>query len=78
MSTNKTKLAKGIKYEAGALPLVLLAPFLINIGFKAIKRYDNYVFLIIGIIVAIIAIILGVMGIRIILSALFDKHEENK
>ncbi|WP_196891629.1 DUF6095 family protein [Aureivirga marina] len=78
MSTDKTKLARGIKYEAGALPLILLAPFLINIGFKAIKRNDNYLFLIVGIIVAIIAVVLGVIGIRIILSALFDKNEESK
>lgn len=73
MATNKKELARGIKYELGALPLLIAAPILITIGFKAIKKQNNYFFLIGGILLAIAAIIVGFLGIRIILNAFFNK-----
>lgn len=73
MSTDKKELVRGIKYELGALPLFVVAPILITIGFKAIKQTNNYVWLIAGIILAIASIILGFVGIRIILNAFFAK-----
>jgi len=73
MGTHKKQLVKGLKYELGALPLLLTAPILITIGFKAIKQQNNYLFLIAGIVLAIIAIVIGFLGIRIILNALFNK-----
>ena len=73
MGTHKKQLVKGLKYELGALPLLLTAPILITIGFKAIKQQNNYLFLIAGIVLAIIAIVIGFLGIRIILIALFNK-----
>lgn len=73
MATNRKELVRGLKYELGAFPLLILAPILITIGFKAIKKQDNYLFLIVGIILAIAAITLGFIGIRIILNAFFNK-----
>lgn len=73
MGTDKKELVRGLKFELGALPLLLIAPILITIGFKAIKQQNNYLFLIAGIILAITAVILGFLGIRIILNALFNK-----
>lgn len=72
MGTNRDELIRGIKYEAAALPLLLLAPVLITIGFKALKLQNNYLWLIVGIVLAISAMVLGFIGIRIILNALFN------
>ena len=72
MGTDRDELVRGLKYELIALPLLLLAPILITIGFKAIKLQNNYLWLIIGIVLAISAIILGFIGIRIILNAFFN------
>ena len=73
MGTNKKELVRGLKYELAALPLLIAAPILITIGFKAIKQQNNYLWLVIGVILAITAIILGFWGIRIILNAFFNK-----
>ena len=73
MGTNRNELIRGVKYELAALPLLILGPILITIGFKAIKQQQNYVWLIIGIITALTAIILGFLGLRIILNAFFNK-----
>jgi NADH:ubiquinone oxidoreductase subunit K len=73
MGTSRKELVRGIKYELAALPLLIVAPILITIGFKAIKKQDNYLWLVVGILLAITAIILGFLGIRIILNAFFNK-----
>ena len=73
MGTNKKELVRGLKYELAALPLLVAAPILITIGFKAIKQQNNYLWLVIGVILAITAIILGFWGIRIILNAFFNE-----
>jgi len=72
MGTDRNQLIRGLKYEAAALPLLLLAPILITIGFKAIKLQNNYLWLIVGIALGILAMILGFIGIRIILNAFFN------
>lgn len=72
MGTNRNKLAKGLKYELIALPLLIAGPLLISIGFKAIKLQNNYLWLVAGILLAAIAVILGFLGIKIILNALFN------
>lgn len=74
MGTNKKMLVQGIKYELIALPLLIAAPILITIGFKAIKQQNNYLWLIAGILLAITAIILGFLGVKTILNAFFDKN----
>ena len=72
MGTDRKKLLKGLKYELATLPLLIAAPILITIGFKAIKQQNNYLYLIVGFILAITAIVLGILGIKIILNALFN------
>lgn len=74
MSTDKKELLRGLKYELIALPLLFLAPVLITIGYKAIDKQQNYIWLIAGIIIATAAIIMGYLGIRIILNAFFNKN----
>lgn len=72
MGTDKKELVRGLKYELATLPLLIAAPILITIGFKAIKQQNNSLYLIAGIILAITAIVLGILGIKIILNALFN------
>lgn len=72
MSTDQNKLKKGLKFIFGAIPFILFAPIIVNIGFSAIKKDNNYIFIIIGAIVAFTAIGLVANGIRIVLKALFD------
>ena len=73
MGTNRKELVRGLKYELAALPLLVAGPILITVGFKAIKQQNNYLWLVIGVILAITAIILGFWGIRIILNAFFNE-----
>ncbi|WP_456421079.1 DUF6095 family protein [Lutibacter sp.] len=72
MATDRKELMRGLKYELIAFPLVILAPILITIGFKAIKQENNYLWLITGILAAITAMIIGFLGIRILLNAFFS------
>lgn len=72
MGTDRNELVRGLKYELATLPLLIAAPILITIGFKAIKQQNNYLFLIVGILLAITAIVLGFLGIKIILNAFFN------
>ncbi len=74
MATNRKELLRGLKYELAAFPLLIAAPILITIGFKAIKQQNNFLWLIAGIILAATAISLGFLGIRIILNAFFNKN----
>ena len=75
MSTDKKELLRGLKYELIALPLLFLAPVLITIGYKAINKDQNYLWLIAGILIATIAVIMAYLGIRIVLNALFNKKK---
>ncbi|OGS70241.1 MAG: hypothetical protein A3F91_12100 [Flavobacteria bacterium RIFCSPLOWO2_12_FULL_35_11] len=72
MGTDRNELVRGLKYELATLPLLVAAPILITIGFKAIKQQNNYIWLIVGIVLAITAIVLGILGIKIILNAFFN------
>jgi len=72
MGTDRKGLVRGLKYVLATLPLLVVAPILITIGYKAIKLQNNYFYLIVGIVLAITAIILGILGIKIILNALFN------
>ncbi|KUO66202.1 MAG: hypothetical protein APF83_06390 [Lutibacter sp. BRH_c52] len=72
MGTDRKEMVRGLKYALATLPLVVAAPILITIGFKALKQQNNYLFLIVGIVLAITAIFLGIFGIKIILNALFN------
>jgi len=71
MSSNKETITKGIKFLAGALPLMFLGPFLLTIGFKAMND-GNYIWIILGALICIIAIILAFIGVKTMLNGLFD------
>lgn len=70
--TNRETLAKGVKFLAGALPLMFLGPSII---FSAFNNQDNALFwpvLIFGFILSLAAIFLIFKGIMTLLKALFD------
>jgi len=72
MATNKSILAKGVKYLAGALPLLFLGPLVITSAFKN-ENHPLYVYvLILGSIIALTAMFLIFKGINTVLKSLFD------
>jgi uncharacterized membrane protein len=72
MGTDRKELFRGLKYNLIALPLLIIAPIMITIGFKAIKSQNNYLFLIVGIILGIAAVLIGFRGLQIIANAFFN------
>lgn len=76
MATNKSVLAKGVKYLAGALPLLFLGPVVITSAFKN-EKHQLYVYvLILGILIALAAMFLIFKGINTILKSLFDADKK--
>jgi uncharacterized membrane protein len=72
MGTNKSVLAKGVKYLAGALPLLFLGPVVITSAFKN-EKHPLYVYVLaLGIIIALAAMFLIFKGITTVLKSLFD------
>ncbi len=72
MGTNKSVLAKGVKYLAGSLPLLFLGPVVITSAFKN-ENHPMYVYvLVLGIIIALAAMFLIFKGITTVLKSLFD------
>lgn len=70
--TNKKVLSTGIKYLAGALPLVMIGPSILYSAFNN-KEHPLYIaVLILGIIASFAAIFLMFKGIMTIIKALFD------
>ena len=70
--TDKNLLGKGLKFMAGALPLIIIGPVVL---FSSFKNQDHPWFipiLIIGLLALFGAIFLLFKGIGIILKALFD------
>lgn len=71
MPDKKSYIIKGVKYLGLTLPLMILGPVLLSIGFRALKD-GLYLWLILGIIIMLIAIITAFIGIRTILNGLFN------
>ena len=69
----RTLLKTGVKYLAISLPLLFISPIVITIGFKAIKKNDNYIMIVLGLILAFFTIILVVQAFRKILKSLFSR-----
>lgn len=70
--TNKELLAKGLKYLAGALPLIAIGPIVIFSAFNN-QEHPLYIpILVFGIIASIAAIFLMFIGIKTMMKALFD------
>ncbi|MET2984379.1 DUF6095 family protein [Aureibaculum conchae] len=77
MSTNKPTLFGALKYLGIALPLLFFAPILITIGFKAVKKDDTYLLLVLGIVLGLAAILTTAFGLIKISRFLFDRKSEN-
>jgi len=73
MIQNKNYLKTGIRLFLYTLPLLFAGPIVLTIGFKAIKKDQNYMFFIIGAILCISAIILLSVAVKRILQYLFDQ-----
>ena len=72
MATNKELLSKGIKYLAGALPLLFIGPSLIYNAFMNQQNIWHYLVLAIGIIACLGAMFLMYMGLKIIMKSIFN------
>lgn len=72
MATNKEILSKGIKYLAGALPLLFIGPSLIYNAFMNQQNIWHYLVLAIGITACIAAMLLMFMGLKTIMKSLFN------
>lgn len=70
--TNKDTLAKGVKYLAGALPLMFIGPSVIFSAFNNQDKPLYWPILILGGALSIAAILLIFKGIMTVLKALFD------
>jgi len=73
MTQSKNFLKQGLVKFLYALPLLFGGPIVTTIGFKAIKKDDNYLFLIIGVILSLTAIILLAIAVKRILQHLFNQ-----
>ncbi len=72
MATNKELLSKGIKYLAGALPLMFLGPSLIFNAFMNQQNVWHYLVLAFGIIACLSSMYLIFKGLRTMIKALFN------
>ncbi|HBK72412.1 MAG TPA: hypothetical protein DDZ39_12290 [Flavobacteriaceae bacterium] len=75
MKENKPSLFSAFKRLAIALPLLFIAPIVITIGFKALKKDGNFILLIIGLFLGVIAITITAFGLIKVSRALFDKDK---
>ncbi|MBG6109580.1 hypothetical protein H4V97_002933 [Flavobacterium sp. CG_23.5] len=72
MATNKELLSKGIKYLAGALPLLFIGPSLIYNAFMNKENAWHYLVLGIGIVFCLTAMFLMYLGLKTIMKSLFN------
>jgi hypothetical protein len=72
MGTNKELLSKGIKYLAGALPLLFIGPSLIYNAFMNQQNVWHYLILFLGIAACLGAMYLMYKGLKIIMKSLFN------
>jgi protein-S-isoprenylcysteine O-methyltransferase Ste14 len=72
MGTNKELLAKGIKYLAGALPLLFIGPVVINNAFMNKQNVWHYLVLAVGIVFCLGAMFLLYFGLKTIMKSLFN------
>lgn len=72
---NKELLTKGIRKASIAIPVIILAPILITMGFKGLKQENSigWILLIIGVITAFTGMFLLSKGIKYLLDYLFEK-----
>ncbi len=78
MNNTQNPYKKGFQYIFGAIPLFFLAPIVLNIGFSAIKKDQNYIFIAFGAILAFGGIALVFLGIKHLLNTLFEKDKKKQ
>ncbi|TDD75534.1 DUF6095 family protein [Flavobacterium caseinilyticum] len=69
---NKELLSKGIKYMAGALPLLFLGPVVIHNAFMNKQNIWHYAVLAVGVIACLAAMYLMFLGLKTIMKSLFN------
>jgi hypothetical protein len=72
MATNKELLSKGVRYLAGALPLLFIGPSLIYNAFMNQKNAWHYLVLGIGIVACLASMYLMFLGLKTMMKALFN------
>lgn len=75
MATNKDKLAKGVKFLAGSLPLMFIGPSVIYNAFMNQHTNWHYLVLAIGITICITSVYLAFKGIKTMTDAMFDDNK---
>ncbi|HRG18316.1 MAG TPA: DUF6095 family protein [Flavobacterium lutivivi] len=75
MATNKEKFQKGVKYLAGALPLMFIGPSVIYNAFMNKQTNWHYLVLAFGIFFCLLSVYLAFKGIKTITDALFDGNK---
>ena len=76
MKNNKPSFANAFKYLALALPFLFIAPIVITIGFKALKKDGSYLLLLFGVLLALAAMIIMAMGVIKVSRYIFDKDND--
>ncbi|PAM95347.1 hypothetical protein B4N84_08725 [Flavobacterium sp. IR1] len=72
MATNKELIGRGVKYLAGALPLMFLGPTLIYNAFMNQHTNWHYLVLGIGIVACIASVVIAFLGLKIIMKGIFN------
>jgi hypothetical protein len=72
MATNKTLLAKALKYLSGALPLLFIGPAIIHNAFMNQGNNWHYLVLAIGIGLSIYGVYCMYVGLKTIMNSLFN------
>lgn len=74
MSNSKNEIVKGVKIMAITLPLMILGPVILTIGFRALND-GIYIWIVLGTLIILATIVLAFKGIKTILNGLFKKGE---
>jgi len=72
MATNKELIGRGVKYLAGALPLMFLGPTLIYNAFMNQHTNWHYLVLGIGIVACVASVVIAFLGLKIIMKGIFN------
>ncbi|PIE49549.1 MAG: hypothetical protein CSA39_01980 [Flavobacteriales bacterium] len=73
MAPKKFSVFSAFKYLIFALPLLIIAPVVITIGFKALAKDNSFIILVIGIILALLAIVITALGVIRVVRYIFER-----
>jgi len=72
MERNNKYLKKGINFLSFTLPMLVVSPIVINMGFKGQAKLSTNIILYVGVFLAVLTLFLFVFGIRYLLKYLFS------